>query len=90
MSEDLKDDARVVHGFGGAATLVHVLKQCGDDFSRKNIMFQAANISGLPLPMLLPGVKISTSAGNYHPIRQMQLAAFNGASWELFGDLLGS
>ena len=90
MSEDVKDDARVVHGFGGAATLVHVLKQCGDDFSRKNIMFQAANISGLPLPMLLPGVKISTSAGNYHPIRQMQLAAFNGASWELFGDLLGS
>ena len=90
MSEDVKDDARVVHGFGGAATLVHVLKQCGDDFSRKNIMFQAANINGLPLPMLLPGVKISTSAGNYHPIRQMQLAAFNGASWELFGDLLGS
>ena len=90
LSEGVKDDARVVHGFGGAATLVHVLKQCGDDLSRKNIMSQAANINSLELPMLLPGVKISTSAGNYHPIRQMQLAAFNGASWELFGNLLGS
>jgi branched-chain amino acid transport system substrate-binding protein len=90
MSGDVKDDARVVHGFGGAATMVHVLKQCGADLSRKNIMYQAANIKGLELPMLLPGVKISTSATNYHPIRQMQLAAFDGASWELFGDLLGS
>ncbi len=90
MSGDVKDDARVVHGFGGAATMVHVLNQCGADLSRKNIMYQAANINGLELPMLLPGVKISTSAGNYHPIRQMQLAAFDGASWELFGDLLGS
>jgi branched-chain amino acid transport system substrate-binding protein len=90
MSEAVKSDARVAHGFGGAATVVHVLRQCGADLSRKNIMYQAAHINGLELPMLLPGVKINTSAGNYHPIRQMQLASFNGASWELFGDLLGS
>jgi branched-chain amino acid transport system substrate-binding protein len=51
-------------------------------------MYQAANIDSLELPMLLPGVKISTSANNYHPIRQMQLASFNGSSWELFGELL--
>ena len=70
--------------------LAHVLAQCGTDLSRKNIMYQAANIDSLELPMLLPGVKISTSANNYHPIRQMQLASFNGSSWELFGELLGS
>ena len=73
-----------------AATLVHVLRQCGDDLSRENIMSQAANINDLELPMLLPGVKINTSAANYHPIQQMQLASFNGSSWELFGELLGS
>ena len=90
-SQDEKDDARVVDGFGVAATIVHVLKQCCNDLSRKNIMYQiAANIDGLELPMLLPGVKISTSASNYHPIRKMQLASFNGLSWELFGDLFGS
>jgi len=42
------------------------------------------------LPMLLPGVKINTSPSNYHPIRKMQLASFNGSNWELFGDLLGN
>ncbi len=90
MSRDDQDDANVANGFGVAATMVHVLTQCGADLSRKNIMYQAANIDGLELPMLLPGVKISTSARNYHPIRQMQLASFNGSSWELFGELLGS
>ena len=90
MSRDEQDDAKVVNGFGVAATMVHVLAQCGADLSRKNIMYQAANIDSLELPMLLPGVKISTSASNYHPIRQMQLASFNGSSWELFGELLGS
>ena len=90
MSRIDQDDARAVNGFGVAATMVHVLAQCGTDLSRKNIMYQAANIDGLELPMLLPGVKISTSVSNYHPIRQMQLASFNGSSWELFGELLGS
>jgi len=90
MSRGVQDDANVVNGFGVAATMVHVLGQCGDDLSRKNIMFQSTNINGLELPMLLPEVKISTSASNYHPIRQMQLASFNGSSWELFGQLLGN
>ena len=90
MSRDEQDDARVVNGFGVAATIVHVLKQCGNDLSRKNIMYQAANIDDLELPMLLPGVKVSTSSINYYPIRKMQLASFNGLSWELFGDLFGS
>jgi branched-chain amino acid transport system substrate-binding protein len=89
MSGDEKDDARMVNGFGVAATIVHVLKQCGNDLSRKNIMHQAANIDDLELPMLLPGVKISTSGSNYHPLRKMQLASFNGSSWELFGELFG-
>ncbi len=90
MSTAERDDARVVNGFGVAATMVHVLMQCGPDLSRKNIMYQAANIKDLKLPMLLPGVKINTSPSNYHPIRKMQLASFNGSNWELFGDLLGN
>src|SRR5271156_6530726 len=81
-------DANAVYGFGVAATMVQVLKQCGADLSRENIMKQAANIKDLQLPMLLPGMKINTSPDNFSPIRQMQLAAFNGESWELFGDLI--
>jgi branched-chain amino acid transport system substrate-binding protein len=90
MSPDAQGDANVVNGFGVATTLVYVLAQCGADLSRKNIMYQAANIDSLELPMLLPGVKVSTSGSNYHPIRQMQLASFNGSSWEVFGELFGS
>jgi branched-chain amino acid transport system substrate-binding protein len=83
-------DVYAIYAALEAATLVQVLKQCGDDLSRENIMRQAANIRDLELPMLLPGIKINTSPDNFYPIRQMQLARFNGKSWELFGDLIGA
>ena len=81
-------DANAEEGFNAAGTMVQVLKQCGNDLSRDNIMQQAANLKDLELPLLLPGVKINTSPTNYTPIRQMQLARFNGESWELFGEIL--
>jgi branched-chain amino acid transport system substrate-binding protein len=81
-------DANAAYGFGAAATMVYVLKQCGNDLSRENIMKQAANIKDLALPMFLPGMKLNTSPTDFSPIRQMQLARFDGESWQLFGDLL--
>ena len=66
-------DANAVYAFGAAATMMQVLKQCGNDLSRENIMKQAANLKDLELPMLLPGMKINTSPTNFSPIRQMQL-----------------
>jgi len=83
-------DANAAYGFGVAATMVQVLKQCGNDLSRENIMRQAANIKDLELPMLLPGMKVNTSPDNFYPIKQMQLATFDGESWELFGDLISA
>ena len=77
-----------VYGFTAAATMVHVLEQCGDDLSRENILRQALAIKDLELPMLLPGIKINTSPDNYFLIRQMQLARFNGEIWEPFGELI--
>ena len=73
-----------VHG------LVHVLKKCGDDLSRENIMRQAANIKDLELPLLLPGIKVNTSPTNFYPIRAEQLARFEGDHWTLFGDLISA
>jgi len=81
-------DANAVYGFGVAATMVQALKQCGNDLSRENVMRQAANIKDLELPMGLPGMKINTSPDNFAPIRQEQLASFNGESWSPFGELL--
>ena len=88
MSPTEFTDLNAVYGFGAAATMVQVLKQCGNDLSRENIMRQAANIKDLVLPMGLPGAAINTSPDNYSPIRQMQLSSFDGQSWQLFGDLL--
>jgi branched-chain amino acid transport system substrate-binding protein len=81
-------DANATYGFGAAATMIYVLQRCGNDLSRDNILKQAADIKDLELPMLLPGMKINTSPTNYDPIRQMQLASFDGQSWQLFGELL--
>jgi branched-chain amino acid transport system substrate-binding protein len=81
-------DFNAAYGFGAAATMVKVLKRCGNDLSRDNIMKQAANLKDLELPLLLPGIKVNTSPTNYRPIRQMQLATFNGANWESIGDVL--
>ena len=76
------------YGMMAAMTMTQVLKQCGDDLSRENIMKQAANLKDLEMPMLLPGIKINTSPDNFSPIKQMQLQRFNGKTWELFGDVL--
>jgi len=81
-------EGTAVYGFTTAATMVHVLEQCGDDLSRENILRQALAIKDLELPMLSPGIKINTAPDNYFLIRQLQLARFNGEMWEPFGELI--
>ncbi len=81
-------DANAAYGFGAATTMVEVLKQCGADLSRDNIMKQAASLKDFQVPMLEPGIRLNTSPDNYSPIRQLQLAQFDGASWQLFGDII--
>jgi branched-chain amino acid transport system substrate-binding protein len=77
-----------VYGYNSAGTLVQVLKQAGDDLSRENIMRQATNLRDLELPMLLPGIKVSTSPTDYYPVQQLQLVRFDGKRWVRFGDLV--
>jgi len=81
------EDAFNAYGYTVAQTLVHVLKQCGNDLSRANIMKQAASINGLTLPMLLPGIRINTGPNDFFPVEQMQLGRFDGEHWVLFGEL---
>ncbi len=80
-------DGANVYGYSVAQTLVHVLRQCGDDLTRANVMRQAANIKDLALSMALPGIKINTSPTDFYPIEQEQLARFNGEYWALFGEV---
>jgi branched-chain amino acid transport system substrate-binding protein len=85
-----KTSAFTVFGYMAAEALVVVLKQCGDDLTRENVMKQAASLKGLKLPMLLPGITINTGPDDYAPIKQMRMQRFNGASWELFGPVMSS
>jgi ABC-type branched-subunit amino acid transport system substrate-binding protein len=83
-----KLNANNVYGYAVAQTLVQVLKQCGDDLTRENVMRQAANLKDFSSEVLLPGIKVNTSPEDFFPIEQMQLMQFDGAAWHLFGDVI--
>src|SRR5881628_2385834 len=85
--EGALDDQFNAYAYNVAILLVHVLKQCGSDLSRENIMRQAASIKNLELPLLLPGIKVNTSPTDFAPIEQEQLAKFDGERWVLFGEI---
>ncbi len=78
-----------VYAYTNAQLLIQVLKQCGDELTRENVMKQAANLRDFELPMLLPGVRINTSATDYDPIKQLQLMRFDGRQWVRFGEVTG-
>ena len=81
-------DGSVMYAYTVAQGIVHVLKNCGDDLTRANIMKQAASIKGLELGGLLPGIKVQTSDTDFAPLSQLQLMKFNGDKWDLFGDVI--
>jgi branched-chain amino acid transport system substrate-binding protein len=77
-----------VYGYATAQTMAQVLKQCGDELTRENVMKQAANLRNFKLGLLLPGITINTSPTDYFPIQQMQMSRFNGEHGELFGSAI--
>ncbi len=79
-------DTQNVVGYISAEALVQVLKQCGDDLTRENVMRQAANLKDVELPMLLPGIRLNTSPTDYTPIKQMHLRRFDGKTWVRLAD----
>ena len=83
-----KTDAGNLYGYNVARTLAQVLKQCGDNLTRDNVMKQAANLKDFESGTLLPGIKINTSPTDFYPIEQLQLQRFKGETWELFGNVM--
>ena len=81
-------DGSVGYGMMLAQTLVQVLKQCGDDLTRENVMKQAASLKDFELGLLLPGIKINTSPTDFYPIEQEQLQKFQGETWVRFGEII--
>jgi branched-chain amino acid transport system substrate-binding protein len=85
-----KDDSYAIFGYAAAETLFQVLRQCGNDLSRENIMRQAASLKNYRSPIILPGIAINTGPTDFHPIKQMRLVQFDGTAWQPIGDVIES
>ena len=83
-------DASNLYAYITAQTMVQILKQCGNDLTRENVMKQAANIKNLKLPLLLPGMALNTGPTDFFLVEQAQLAKFTGTQWELFGETIST
>jgi branched-chain amino acid transport system substrate-binding protein len=81
-------DASNVFAYSVSALMHETLKKCGDNLTRENVMKQAANFQKYRLPLLLPGITVSTSPTDYYPIQAVQLSRFKGETWDLFGDVM--
>lgn len=83
-------DLNYVFAYSVSTLMTETLKKCGDNLTRENLMRQAANHQKLRLPLLLPGITVSTSPTDFYPIQSVQLARFKGENWELFGNVLAA
>jgi branched-chain amino acid transport system substrate-binding protein len=83
-----KKDSSHIYAYSVTRTMVQVLKQCGDDLTRENIMKQAANLRNFEPGLLLPGIAVNTSPTDFAPIEQLQLMKFAGETWHLFGNVM--
>jgi branched-chain amino acid transport system substrate-binding protein len=83
-------DSSNAYAYAVSSLLHVVLKQCGDDLTRENVMKQAANVKNLQLPMVLEGIKANTSPTDFYPIQSVRLARFKGEKWDLFGDIISN
>jgi len=83
-----KDSSFNTYGYSTTQLLIHVLKQCGDDLTRENVLKQATNLKNVQLDLALPGIKGNTSPNDYRVNKQLQMMKFNGERWELFGPIL--
>ena len=80
-----KTNGQAVLGYLVGKLTVEVLKNCGDDLSRENIMRQARLLKGIQLPMMVQGIKIDTSPSDHAPIEQMRMMRFTNGQWQHFG-----
>jgi branched-chain amino acid transport system substrate-binding protein len=85
---EVSDTALAIAGYDSASTVAEILKECGDDLTRANVMAHAANLKGFHPPMMLPGISVTTTPDNYGMIHQMQFQRFNGTNWELYGSVV--
>jgi branched-chain amino acid transport system substrate-binding protein len=82
-------DSFTPYGYTAAQVMEQILRQCGDNLTRANVMKQAASLKDFAPPLILPGIKINTGPNDFAPVESMQMMRFDGKQWVLFGDVIG-
>ena len=90
MPQANQADANYIFACAVATLMRETLKRCGDNLTRENVMKQAASFQKFRVPLVLPGINVSTSSTDYYPIQAVQLSRFKGETWELFGDIMAA
>jgi branched-chain amino acid transport system substrate-binding protein len=88
MPQANKADANHIYGYSVAFLMAETLRRCADTLTRANLMKQAAGFQKFRVPLLLPGITVSTSPTDFYPIQAVQLQRFKGETWELFGEVM--
>jgi branched-chain amino acid transport system substrate-binding protein len=83
-------DTSLVYGYAAAQTMVQVLKQCGDNLTRENVMKQAASLKNFAPDTLIPGITVNTGPTDFAPIEQLKMMQFKNGRWDLFGDIISA
>ncbi len=81
-------DTNYLFGYTQGMLLEHLIKQCGNDLSRENIIKQAKNLKDVIVPTVLPGIRINTSDKFDMNYTQMRLQRWTGTRWDQFSDVL--
>jgi branched-chain amino acid transport system substrate-binding protein len=90
MPDADRSNLNLAYGYGVTQTVVQVLKQCGDELTRENVMKQAANLKNFRSAVFLEGIAANTSPSDYFVLEQLQMMKFTGQSWDFFGPILSS
>ena len=85
-----QEDGNYIYAYSVSFLMEQTLKKCGDDLTRENVMRQAANHQKLRVPLLLPGITVSTSPTDFYPVQAVQIARFKGETWDRFGDVMAA
>ena len=83
-----KDSSFNSYGYMTSQLMIHVLKECGDNLTRENVMKVATSLKNVVLDLNLPGIVANTTKDDYRVNKQLQMMKFNGERWELFGPIL--
>jgi ABC-type branched-subunit amino acid transport system substrate-binding protein len=88
--KEAASDSTATFAYMASMLMERILRNCGDDLTRENVLKQATNMKDVELPMLLPGVRVNYAPDDYSPIQQARMARFDGTKWVRFGELISA